>query len=138
VRAFGFCAVSGAEIFSRSFIPWRGFSLPCRATKVTQSGKQTSLLSVHSGVNESGEKPKRSRLGKKARVAKRKRVALKQEQALRKEIALKEKEAHLREKRSKKNRSQKLKRQEKKRAEKAAATTAISNVSTRLPTDHAT
>jgi hypothetical protein len=138
MRAFGACAVSGAEITSRSSIPWPGCSLPWRVINVTHSGKQTSLLSVHSEVNESGEKAKRSRLGKKTRIAKRKRVALKQEQALRKEIALKEKEAHLREKKSMKNRSQKLKRREKKRAEKVAATTAISNVSTELPTGLAT
>jgi uncharacterized protein DUF2011 len=120
VAAFDACAVSGADVLTRSNTPWPGCFLPWRVIRIKQSAKETSMSNVQVEVNEPINKPKRSRLGKKARIAKRKIIVLKREQIAKKETALKEKEAHLREKRSKKNRSQKLKRREKKRATKAA------------------
>jgi Fungal protein of unknown function (DUF2011) len=109
------CAVSGEDIVNLSSSPWPGCHLPWRVITTTQEGKTIHHLNSHAKLSLVVEKSKRSRLGKKARIAKRKKFAAK-------DAALKEKEASIREKKTKKNRAQKLKRREKERAKKAAVT----------------
>lgn len=118
--AFQASAVSGEDVKARSRSHWPGCYLPWRVITTNRYGKVDVKLDAHVIAPKSIEKSNHPRIGKKARIAKRKKLEAVLEQKRTEEASIKEKEAALREKKTKKNRAQKVKRREKERAKKAA------------------
>jgi Fungal protein of unknown function (DUF2011) len=113
-------ALSGEDVIARSRSQWPGCALPWRVITTTQIGKVSVALNAQTITQGGTKKSKNPRIGKKARITKRKKLTANLERKLKMESSLKEKEAALKDKKTKKNRAQKLKRREKERAKKAA------------------
>lgn len=107
-------AVSGDEILESSQCPWPGMQLPWRVTHLPNA-KMSALRPRKSDVSSALKADSRD----KRKPNKRRRILLRTRERA-KDEKTKEKEAHLREKKTRLNREKKIKRKAKEKAAKAA------------------
>ncbi|KAF2491433.1 hypothetical protein BU16DRAFT_529957 [Lophium mytilinum] len=112
-------AISGEEVLERAKIPWPGFEMPWRVTKISSRGLVKDVVAGHADVLVELEVGKRKRPGKKARIKTRikaKEEHLKRETA---EKSAKDKEMAEKEKKIRRNRVKQLKKRARDKAKKA-------------------